>query len=209
MKRRAVLVASALLPLLAACDPNAPDKRALASALTAELLGRPPCFATNVAFPYTRQDTVRPTDDLLRSLPELAALRDAGLIDLQLKEVGIAGNRPVVQTAATLTELGKSAFHPHLPGLMTATPGFCGGQRMLGEVQQFTMPSDSEGHRVTSVDFTYRTQSIPPWMHHPRLQGYYVSVRNMVAAEKEAASDQTLFVQTPKGWLPWNRVGAQ
>lgn len=207
--RRAALAAFAVLPLLAACsDPGAPKKDALLAALTSDFLDRPPCFATDVSFPYTRTDTIRPEEDLQATLPGLVALRDAGLIDLKQTEIGMAGRRVVFRTDAQLTDLGKGAYHEQLPGLITHTPGFCGGKRQVQAINQFTLPSDSAGLKVTTVDYTYRTLDLPAWMKNPRIQSYYVSVKRAADAEKTPGSEQTLFVRTEKGWLPWNRVPA-
>jgi hypothetical protein len=208
--RRAALAAFALLPLAAACtDPGAPNKQALLAALTSDFLDRPPCFATDVSFPYTRTDTVRPEEDLQAALPGLVALREAGLISLTQTEMGMAGRRVVFQTHAELTDAGKGAYFAKLPGLRTPTSGFCGGHRVVDGVKQFTLPSDSSGHKVTTVDYTFRTVGLPAWMKHPRIQSYYVSVKRAVDAERTPAVDQTLFVRTEKGWLPWTRVPAQ
>jgi hypothetical protein len=208
MRRHHVLFALGLVPLLAACDSTGPTREALASQLTSELLGRPPCFATNVSFPYTRRDTVRPSENLMESLPELAALEDAGLIAIKHRELGILGYKPIVQTTAELTELGKSAYHPQLPGLMVATPGFCGGQRQLGEVRQFTAPGDSAGLKVTTVDYTFRTLGLPTWMKNTRLRSQYLSVRGYVEAETTPAASKSMFVRTEQGWLPSSKVPA-
>jgi hypothetical protein len=208
--RRAALAAFAVLPLLAACtDPGAPNKQALLAALTADFLDRPPCFATDVTFPYTRTDTMRPADDLQAALPGLVALREAGLIRLTHMDMGMAGRRVVYETHAELTDAGKGAYFAKLPGLRTTTPGFCGGKRVVDAVKQFTLPSDSSGHKVTTVDYTFRTVGLPAWMKDPRLRSYYVSVKKAVDAETAPAADQTLFVRTEKGWLPWNRVPEQ
>jgi hypothetical protein len=208
--RRAALAAFAILPLLSACsDPGAPNKGALLAALTSDFLDRPPCFATDVSFPYTRTDTVRPEEDLQAMLPGLVALREAGLISLTQTELGMAGRRVVFQTHADLTDVGKGAYLAQLPGLRTKTPGFCGGHRQVEAIKQFTLPSDSSGHKVTTVDYSFRTVGLPAWMKHPRIQSYYVSVKRAVDAEKTPGTDQTLFVRTEQGWLPWNRVPAQ
>ena len=207
MQRRAFLAAvAAALPLLAACSSGGPTRDVLAQQLTSELMGRPPCFATNVAFPYTRRDTVRPTEDLLASLPELVALQDAGLVTLTQKGVGLFRYKPIIQTTAELTDLGRSAYHPHLPGLVTATPGFCGGQRQLGEVRQFTAPDDSAGIKVTDVEYTFRTSGLPSWMKNTRLRSQFLSVRNFVDAEQTPASSHSRFEHTAQGWLPSSKV---
>jgi hypothetical protein len=210
MRRHAVLAATlAALPLLAACDGGGPTREVLAEQLTNELVGRPPCFATNVSFPYTRRDTVRPTEDLMASLPELAALQDAGLIKLTQKGMGMDRYKPIIQTTAELTDLGRSAYHPHLPGLVTETPGFCGGQRQLGEVRQFTPASDSAGFKVTNVEYTFRTSGLPTWMKNSRLRSQFLSVRNFVDAEKTPAPTRSMFVRTEQGWLPSGKLKKQ
>ncbi|HET6765664.1 MAG TPA: hypothetical protein VFH27_18420 [Longimicrobiaceae bacterium] len=206
MRRHAVLAGLAALPFLAACSGGGPTREALAEQLTNELVGRPPCFATNVPFPYTRRDTVRPTEDLMASLPELAALQDAGLIKLTQKDLGMFRYKPIIQTTAELTELGRSAYHAHLPGLVTETPGFCGGQRQLGEVRQFTPPGDSAGFKVTNVEYTFRTSGLPSWMKNSRLRSQYLSVRNFVEAESTPAPTRSMFVRTEQGWLPSGKV---
>lgn len=182
MKIVTLAPALAALTMLAACGGPEGD---FEEAINKQLANNPECWGISsnreVTFPLKVQAGIFNDGPG----PILTGLKDAGLIDLDIR-----GDKWKTTYHIDLTDKGEKA------NLWTQGEGFCVGTPKVEEIVRYTYADQGANENAASVEYTWRLHDLPDWVDRNKFSG----VEGMVKPETGSRSVQKSSDGWHAGW---------
>lgn len=147
------------------------------------------------AAPFSLQDGDNPGQKSFQR-KKAEALAAAGLLSTKPTEVkALFSNKLVPGTEFQVTELGEKYLQPSKPGRNSK---FCTGKYEMGNVTNFTPPSDVMGMKISRVDFNYKVRDLAEWAKNEAIVTEFPQVAALTSDEVKG---KATLVLTNNGWM--------